>query len=181
MPDLICRTIASGEVKRPTPTTGLEVSALMPRTRSSCAPSGLKREVPEHCFPRAMRQIPQIGQIAVHLDEIAHFGVGKAQRSGLVQRQAQGDRHFALGLLARVLDHLAQKPRAVFQAAAVFIGALIGGAAQEMLKDAKAMRAVKADQVKPRLLAAAKGVAEPAAQVRDIARGPSCGPAPDRR
>ena len=37
-----------------------------------------------------------------------------------------------------------------------------------MLKDAKAMRAVKADQVKARLLAAANGVAEPAAQVLDV-------------
>ena len=30
MPDFTCRTIASGEVKRPTATTGLLVSALMP-------------------------------------------------------------------------------------------------------------------------------------------------------
>ena len=25
-------------------------------------------------FPSALRQIPKIGQIAIHLDEIAHFG-----------------------------------------------------------------------------------------------------------
>ena len=47
MPDLICRTMASGEVKRPTPTTGFDVKSLMPRIRSSCAPSPLNRDVPE--------------------------------------------------------------------------------------------------------------------------------------
>ncbi len=42
-----CRAITSGLVKRPTPTTGLVVSDLIPRTRSSCAASSLKRDGPE--------------------------------------------------------------------------------------------------------------------------------------
>ena len=46
-PRLIWATIASGEVKRPTPTTGLPVSCLMPVTKGSCAPSSPKREVCE--------------------------------------------------------------------------------------------------------------------------------------
>ena len=46
-PELSCRTMTSGEVKRPTPTTGLLVSDLIPLTRSCCAASGLKREVAE--------------------------------------------------------------------------------------------------------------------------------------
>ena len=46
-PSRTIRTIVSGEVNRPTPTTGLVVSGLSPRTYSSCAPSSAKREVIE--------------------------------------------------------------------------------------------------------------------------------------
>ncbi len=46
-PSRIIRTIVSGEVKRPTPTTGFVVSCFSPRTYSSCAPSPAKREVIE--------------------------------------------------------------------------------------------------------------------------------------
>ena len=43
IPLLICRTISSGEVKRPTPTTGLDVSGLTKLFRGSCAPCSLNR------------------------------------------------------------------------------------------------------------------------------------------
>ena len=46
-PCFTCRTIMSALVKRPTPTTGFGVNCLRPRIRSSCAPSAVKREVPE--------------------------------------------------------------------------------------------------------------------------------------
>ena len=45
MPLLIWRTMVSGEVNRPTPTTGLLVSCFSPATYCSCSPSGPKREV----------------------------------------------------------------------------------------------------------------------------------------
>ena len=44
-PSRTCRTMRSGDVNRPTPTTGLVVSALRPRTASSCSPSGPNRDV----------------------------------------------------------------------------------------------------------------------------------------
>ena len=45
MPWRIMRTMVSGEVKRPTPTTGLEVRAFRPRTHCSSWASALKRDV----------------------------------------------------------------------------------------------------------------------------------------
>ena len=56
-PERTCRTISSALVNRPTPTTGRDVRALMPRTRSSCAASGLKREVPELSYIVAHGQL----------------------------------------------------------------------------------------------------------------------------
>ena len=47
MPSLIWPTMVSGEANRPTPTTGLVVSCLSPRTNSCCAASGSNRDVPE--------------------------------------------------------------------------------------------------------------------------------------
>ena len=44
MPRLICDTIVSGEVKRPTPTTGLLVSFLTKSITGSWLPSAVKRE-----------------------------------------------------------------------------------------------------------------------------------------
>ena len=43
MPRLIWLTISSGDVKRPTPTTGLEVNGLTKLTRGSCAPCSQNR------------------------------------------------------------------------------------------------------------------------------------------
>jgi len=47
VPEFICLTITSGLVNLPTPTIGLEVSFLIPVTRSNCAASSLKRDGPE--------------------------------------------------------------------------------------------------------------------------------------
>src|SRR6185312_15276568 len=66
MPDFTCRTMASGEVKRPTATTGLVVSALTPFTYSSRQPSP------------AQRQVPQVGLFRQHADDVADLGVGDA-------------------------------------------------------------------------------------------------------
>ncbi len=46
-PSRTIRTIVSGDVKRPTPTTGLDVSAFSPRTYSSWTASGANRDVDE--------------------------------------------------------------------------------------------------------------------------------------
>ena len=46
-PRRICETIVSGEVKRPTPTTGRSVTVLTKSMIGSWAPSGRKREAPQ--------------------------------------------------------------------------------------------------------------------------------------
>ena len=46
-PSETMRTIVSGDVNRPTPTTGFDVSAFRPRTYCSWGASGAKREVEE--------------------------------------------------------------------------------------------------------------------------------------
>ena len=47
MPARTCRTMVSGEVKRPTPTTGLADSCLRPAISGSRSASAAKREVAE--------------------------------------------------------------------------------------------------------------------------------------
>jgi hypothetical protein len=44
-------------------------------------------------LPGALRQVPKVGQVGVHLDEFAHLGVGKAEVADrLVEADAQRDR-----------------------------------------------------------------------------------------
>ncbi len=165
----IIRTMTSGLVKRPTPTTGLAVNSRMPLTSASCAASSLKREGPEQSSQVPCARSQQVRQIAIHVDEFAHFGVGKAEiADGLVERDAQRQRHRVADRVAHVRDDLAGKARAVLEAAAVFVGALVGGAAEEMLEDAEAMRAVEADQIETRDTRSLGGVDEPAPQVSDV-------------
>ena len=169
MPCFTWRTIMSGEVKRPTPTTGFGVSCLMPRIRSSCAPSGLKREVPEQALPGAMGEIPEIGKLGMHGDEVAQLRIGEARGTRhLVERQAHRDGAGVAHLVARVRDQLLQQARAVLQRAAIFVGALIGARREEMLDDAEAMRAIEAEDVVARPLGAAVGQLVPVAQVADV-------------
>ena len=52
-PRLSCDTMVSGEVKRPTPTTGLLVVCLTKSMNGSCAPSPAKREGTESLYQAA--------------------------------------------------------------------------------------------------------------------------------
>ena len=100
-----------------------------------------------------MRQIPKIGQVLVHLDIVPHLGIRESQISDrFIKADAQRNCHRVAHSIAHISDDFLTETRAVFQAATVFIAPLIGGAAKEMLEDAKAMRAVKTDQVKASLL-----------------------------
>ena len=56
-----------------------------------------------------MRKVPQVGQVAVHFDEVAQFGVGKAVSPRFVQAHPQGDGHFTPGGFPHVFNDFAQK------------------------------------------------------------------------
>ncbi|MPL80185.1 hypothetical protein SDC9_26081 [bioreactor metagenome] len=120
-------------------------------------------------LPGALRQIPQVGQIGVHLDELAQLGVREAKRADvLVKAHPQRQPHRVADRVAHVGDHLVHEPRPVLERAAVFVRPLVRRTRQEMLEDAEAMRAVQADQIETRQFRALGRVHEPAAQVPDI-------------
>jgi hypothetical protein len=116
-----------------------------------------------------MRQIPEIGQVGMHLDHVAHFGIGEAELADhLVQRKPQRQAASVADGIPAFFDQLAHQPRAVFQRAAIFVAALVGGGGQEVLDDTEAVRAVEADQIEARQLGAFKGIAVPAPEVAYI-------------
>ena len=98
-------------------------------------------------LPRSLCEVPDVGQVAVHFDEVAQFGVGEAKLAAFVEGEAKGDGEFSARFFARLVHDFAQEAGAVFEGAAVFVGAVVGVARQEVLQDAEAMRAVEADQV----------------------------------
>ena len=63
-PCLIIRAITSGEVKRPTPTTGRGLRSRMPVTQASCAASSLKRDGPEQSSQVPMAKSHRSGSSA---------------------------------------------------------------------------------------------------------------------
>ena len=132
-------------------------------------------------LPGAVREIPEIRQVAVHLDELAHLGIGKAKLADrFVERDAQRESHRVADRVAHIGDHLAGKARTVFQAAAVFVRPLVGGAAQEVLEDAEAMRAVETDQIEAGDFAIASPRSRTSGAGSRYRSCPSPAPAPDR-
>ena len=83
---------------------------------------------------------------------------GKADRN----RAAVADR------LLGVLDQLAQQARAVFEAAAIFVDAVVLAALEELLRDRQIVRRIDIDDVEPGLLRAERGIAMPSPQVADV-------------
>ena len=62
-----------------------------------------------------MGQVPQVGQVAVHLDEVAQFGVGKASGPSSCRDMRRVIAISPSRFLARLFDDLAQKRAPVFQ------------------------------------------------------------------
>ena len=61
-----------------------------------------------------MRQIPEVGHVPVHCDEVPHLGVGKAKvADGFLQRQAEGEGHCLPHLFAQIGENLPNEPPAV--------------------------------------------------------------------
>ncbi len=163
------RTIVSGEVKRPTPTTGFDDNARNAAHQALLRRLLLEARGTRAILPGAVGEVPEIGQVGVHGHEIAHLGIGEAEIADrLVEGDAQRDRHGVADHVAHVGDHLADEAGAVLERAAIFVGALVGRPRQEMLEDTEAVGAVETDQVEAGGPAAPRRVGEPAAQVGDV-------------
>ena len=128
--------MVSGEVKRPTPTTGLVVSFLTHGDIGFLKALGgearrLMRIVLASTLMLTSHRSGSSASIAMTSRALA-AGVMPAAPMQLVHREAHGHgAGVAHGVLG-VLDHLAQQPRAVFERAAVFVAAAVVARRQEL-------------------------------------------------
>ena len=183
MPRLIWETMLSGEVKRPTPTTGLEVSRLTKAVKGSCEPSALKREVVESFDQRAEIDVPEIGQLGQQGHHVATLGV--AGDSAIAQQFVGGEAHRdGAGIahrLLRLLDDLAEQAHPVFEAAAIFVDPVVAPALQEMHRQRQIVAGVAVDDVETGLPGAQRRLAMPAPIRRGYPACPWRAPAPGNR
>ena len=131
MPRLICETMVSGEVKRPTPTTGLRRQLLDEGDEGLLVALLGEARGHEIVAPVADVDVPEVGQLGQHLDDRREPSPSQVMPSApdqLVDREAHGDGAGVADRLLGVLDQLAQQAHAVLQAAAVFVGALVAAA-----------------------------------------------------
>ncbi len=168
-PSRIMRTIVSGDVKRPTPTTGFVVSCFSPFTYSSCAPSPAKREVIEsksHSPTMKSHRSGQLADEAEHLLDLRALEAGSADE--LVDADPAGHRRPPVDLLERLLQDLPQQPRPVLEAAAVVVRPVVRAAREEMLDRRQPVPGVHVDEVVPGAERPRDGLPVPAAQVGDV-------------
>ena len=127
MPCLICRTMRSGDVKRPTPTTGLRRKRLDAADQVFLRRFGLEPRRAGASLPRAMRKIPEIRKLGMHGDEIAQVRVAESRLAHhFIERKPDRDGAAIAHSILRVGNQFLQQARAVVQRAAIFISALIG-------------------------------------------------------
>ena len=104
-----------------------------------------------------------------------------ASPSSSSTRDAAGDRGAAVDLLAGVLDDLAQQPRAVLQAAAIFVGAVVVARATGSAgASIRSCAGIDVDDVEAGLQRAPHGLAVPAPQVGDVVLVHRAAPGPGR-
>ena len=102
-------------------------------------------------------------------NEIAQLRIGKSLLARhFIKRKPHRHGATVAHLIARIAQQFLQQPRPVLQRAAIFVAALIGPPRQEMLQNAKAMRAIEAHDIIARPLGAAVSQLVPVAQVPDI-------------
>ena len=112
-PSRTIRAIRSGDVKRPTPTTGFVVSCLRPRRydllSALLAEAGGDRVV----LPLARDEVPEVGQLADEPENVLDLRAAEAAGAAeVVDHDPAGDGGPAVDLGERVLEHLAQEPGA---------------------------------------------------------------------
>ncbi len=163
--------MASGDVNRPTPTTGLPVSLPDPVCKGLLiAFAGESRGLRIHVPGRDV-YIPQVGQIGEQGHDFAGLGLVYAcDAEKLFGCETQRDGAFVADCILRVLDQLAQQPDAVLKRTAIFVGALIAPLLQEVHRKRQIMRCVDIHDVEPGSSRAQGGLAMPATIVADVAQ-----------
>ena len=163
------RTITSGDVNLPTPTTGLLVSRLRPVTYCSCSPSGPNLEVLESASHVLSTKSQRSGSSPSSPRTSSMSGRAEAcLAAALFHGDAAGHGGTAVGDLAGVLEDLPQQPHPVAGAAAIGVGALIEARREEMLDAAEGVPGVDVDEVVASPHGPDHCVAVPAAQIGDV-------------
>ncbi len=161
----------SGEVKRPTPTTGLLRDALHPARERLLEPLvGEARSLRIH-VPGGDVDVPQVRQVREHVHDLARLALVHAvDADEFLRREAHGDRALVADRFLRIGDELAQQAHAVFERAAVFVAAMIAPLLQEVHRERQVVRGVDVHDVEARTLGAQRRVAMPATIVADVAQ-----------
>ena len=136
--------------------------ALLPRLAAEARGERVVLPDPDH-------DVPDVRQLADEREELLDLGALETGRADqLVDDDPAGHRGPAVDLRERVLEDLPQQPRAVRQAAAVLVLAVVVAAREEVLDRRQAVRGVDVDQVVARLQRARDRLPVPAPQVGDV-------------
>ena len=114
--------------------------------------------------------VPHVGKLAQHLDNLAALGAGRdaVVPDHLVDREPDDDPAAIAHRVLGFLDQLAQQPGAVFEAAAVFVGPLIAPPRQKVLREGEVVRGVDVDEVDIRASRPQRRLAVPPAKRADV-------------
>ena len=113
--------------------------------------------------------VPQVGQLGQHRHDVARLGqLDAAGAEHFFGGETQGDAAAVADGVAGVLEQFAQQPHAVFQRTAIFVGALVAAALQEVHGQRQVVGGVHVHDVHARLHAAHGRFAVPAAVVADV-------------
>ena len=94
------------------------------------------------------RQVPEVRQFSHQADGVFHFGGLQAiGAQKFIHGNADGNGATVADGFLGILDHFAQQAGPVFEGAAIFVAPHIGGARQELLKNAKAVSGIDIDKI----------------------------------
>ncbi len=168
-PSRISRTIVSGEVSQPMPTTGFDVSCF--EAAEVLLRPGLMGEArgARVVGPEADHDVPDVGQLADEREQLLDLGpLDALLTEQLVDDEPARDGRAALALLERVLEHLAEQARAVLERPAVLVVAQVVAAGEEVLERRQPVRRVDVDEVVARAKRPLHRLPVASAEVADV-------------
>ena len=121
-------------------------------------------------LPVADVDVPQVRQLGQHRDHVARLALRRdaVRPHHLVGREPHRDAAGVADRVLGILDHLAEQPHAVLQAAAIFVGAGVAAALQEVHGQRQVMPGIDVDDIVSGLARADRRLAVPAAEVADV-------------